>query len=117
SADGDVTDPASVERAMEGCEAVLHGASVYSFRRRDAKLMEETNARGTDVVLGTAQRLGLDPIVYVSSYVALLPTEGRVQSPASPVLTPRPPYARSKAESERVARGYQDAGAPVVISY
>jgi hypothetical protein len=40
--------------------------------------MEETNARGTDLVLATAQRLGLDPIVYVSSYVALLPASGRV---------------------------------------
>jgi dihydroflavonol-4-reductase len=70
SADGDVTDPVSVERAMEGCQAVLHAASVYSFRRRDAKLMEETNARGTDLVLATAQRLGLDPIVYVSSYAS-----------------------------------------------
>jgi dihydroflavonol-4-reductase len=117
SAEGDVTDPVSVERAMEGCEAVLHAASVYSFRRRDAKLMEETNARGTDLVLATAQRLGLDPIVYVSSYVALLPANGRVLTAESPLGTPSPAYARSKADSERVARGYQDAGAPVAISY
>jgi dihydroflavonol-4-reductase len=117
SVEGDVTDPVSVERAMEGCQAVLHAASVYSFRRRDAKLMEETNARGCDLVLATAQRLGLDPIVYVSSYVALLPAKGRVLTAESPVGTPGPAYARSKADSDRVARGYQDAGAPVAISY
>jgi dihydroflavonol-4-reductase len=35
----------------------------------------------------------------------------------SPVGTPSPAYARSKADSERIARGYQDAGAPVAISY
>jgi nucleoside-diphosphate-sugar epimerase len=103
SAEGDVTDRVSVERAMEGCQAVLHSASVYSFRRRDAKLMEETNARGTDLVLGTAQRLGLDPIVYVSSYVALLPANDRVLTAESPLGTPSPAYARSKADAERVA--------------
>ena len=116
-AEGDVTDPASVERAMKGCQAVLHAASVYSFLRRDAKLMEETNARGTDLVLATAHRLGLDPIVYVSSYVALFPANGRVLTTDSPIGTPSPAYARSKADSERIARGYQDAGAPVAISY
>jgi dihydroflavonol-4-reductase len=117
SAEGDVTDPVSVERAMGGCQAVLHAASVYSFRRRDAKLMEETNPRGTDLVLAIAERLGLDPIVYVSSYVALLPANGRVLTAESPLGTSRLPYSRSKADSERVARGYQDTGAPVAISY
>jgi dihydroflavonol-4-reductase len=61
--------------------------------------------------------MGLDPVVYVSSYVALLPPEGAVLTPDSPVKQPRGNYCRSKAESERVARGYQDQGAPVVIVY
>jgi hypothetical protein len=33
--------------------------------------------RGTDLVLGAAHRAGLDPIVYVSSIVALLPPNGQ----------------------------------------
>ena len=28
---GDVTDPKSVEKAMEGCEALVHAASIYSL--------------------------------------------------------------------------------------
>jgi hypothetical protein len=37
------------------------------------------------VVLGTAHRLGLDPIVFVSSELALLPpAEGTVLTPDSP---------------------------------
>jgi nucleoside-diphosphate-sugar epimerase len=37
---GDVTDHATVERALEGCDAVLHAASVFSTdaRRAEARL-------------------------------------------------------------------------------
>src|SRR5262245_51930379 len=52
---GDVTDPAAVERALEGCDAALHTASVFSFDARRAEEMREVNVRGTETVLGTAQ--------------------------------------------------------------
>jgi nucleoside-diphosphate-sugar epimerase len=112
---GDVTDPAAVERALEGADAVLHAASVFSMDARKADEMRSVNVRSTDIVLGAAHRLGLDPIVYVSSELALLPPAGgEVLSPASQVKQPPWPYCRSKAESELVARRYQDQGAPVV---
>jgi dihydroflavonol-4-reductase len=112
---GDVTDPVAVERALDGADAVLHAASVFSMDARKADEMRSVNVRGTDVVLGTAHRLGLDPIVYVSSELALLPpAEGEVLTPDSPVKQPSWPYCRSKADAELVARRYQDEGAPVV---
>jgi dihydroflavonol-4-reductase len=112
---GEVTEPAVVERALEGCDAVLHAASVFSMDARRADEMASVNVRGTDVVLGTAHRLGLDPIVYVSSEVALLPpAKGEVLTPGSPVKRPPGPYCRSKADAELVARKYQALGAPVV---
>jgi nucleoside-diphosphate-sugar epimerase len=114
---GDVTDPAAVERAVRDCEAVVHAGSVYSLDSRDAARIRQVNARGTDLVLGTAHRAGLDPIVYVSSIVALLPSNGRILTPDSPPGHPPGPYLGSKAEADRVARRYQQAGAPVVITY
>jgi dihydroflavonol-4-reductase len=112
---GDVTEPAAVERALEGCDAVLHAASVFSMDARRADEMNSVNVRGTDIVLGTAHRLGLDPIVYVSSEVALLPpADGEILTPDSPVKRPPGPYCRSKADSELVARKFQALGAPVV---
>jgi dihydroflavonol-4-reductase len=112
---GDVTEPAAVERALEGCDAVLHAASVFSLDARKADEMNRVNVRGTEIVLGTAHRLGLDPIVYVSSELALLPPAGRkVLTPDSPVNRPPWPYCRSKADSELVARKFQALGAPVV---
>jgi len=112
---GDVTDPPAVERALEGCDAVLHAASVFSMDPRKADEMQAVNVRGTDTVLGTAHRLGLDPIVHVSSELSLLPPkDGEVLTAGSRVKVPKVPYCRSKAESELVARKYQQLGAPVV---
>jgi dihydroflavonol-4-reductase len=112
---GDVTEPVAVERALDGCEAVLHAASVFSLDARKADEMRSVNVRGTDTVLGTAHGLGLDPIVYVSSELALLPpADGDVLTPDSPVKQPHWPYCRSKADSELVARKYQERDAPVV---
>ena len=112
---GDVTEPAAVEGALKGCDAVLHAASVFSLDPRKADEMNSVNVRGTATVLGTAHRLGLDPIVHVSSEVALLPAaDGQVLSPDSPVKRPPGPYCRSKADSELVARKFQALGAPVV---
>jgi nucleoside-diphosphate-sugar epimerase len=112
---GDVTDPAAVERALTGCEAILHAASVFSLDPRKAGEMRAVNVRGTEIVLGTAHRLGLDPIVHVSSELALLPpSDHEVLTPDSPVGESRWPYCQTKADSEAVARDYQEQGAPVV---
>jgi nucleoside-diphosphate-sugar epimerase len=112
---GDVTDAESVRRALDGCDAVLHAANVFSFDVRDVARMQQDNRRGTEVVLSTAHELGLDPIVHVSSFVALLPSDGPLH-PDSPLGEPNVPYARSKVETERVAQDLQQAGAPVVIT-
>jgi dihydroflavonol-4-reductase len=104
---GDVTEPAAVERALEGCEAVLHAASVFSMNARNADAINAVNVRGTEMVLGTAHRLGLDPIVYVSSEVALLPRPrggphpGLAGAAATGTLLP------VKADAELVARRFQ----------
>jgi dihydroflavonol-4-reductase len=110
-----VTDQDAVERAMSGCDAVLHAASVFSLDPRKAEEMRSVNIRGTEIVLGTAHRLGLDPIVHVSSELALLPPRDReTLTPDSPVGDSRWPYCQTKGESEAVAREYQGKGAPVV---
>lgn len=110
---GDVTDPAVVDQVVAGCQAVVHAGSVYSLDSRDAGRIRQVNVRGTQLVLGAAQRAGLDPIVYVSSVVALLPSGGQTLTADSPPG----PYLGSKADAERVARRYQQAGAPVAITY
>jgi dihydroflavonol-4-reductase len=110
---GDVTDAAAVRRALEGCDAALHAANVFSYDSRGVATMQQVNRDGTELVLKTANELGLDPIVHVSSFVALLPGTPPLR-PDSPVGDAPVPYARSKADGERIARDLQRAGAPVV---
>lgn len=111
----DVTAPAAVREALTGCDAVVHAAAVYSLDARRHRDMRAINPRGTEVVLGQAHQLGL-PVLYVSTYTALLPASSPL-TPDSPVGHPPVPYARSKADAERIARRWQDQGAPVTIVY
>ena len=114
---GDVTDARKVEQALEGCDGVLHAAAVFTLDRRRDDEIAATNVRATELVLGTAHRLRLDPIVHVSSVSALLPPAGPVLRPDDEPGHPSGIYARSKADAERVARAMQADGAPVVITY
>lgn len=74
-----------------------------------------SNVRCTELVLDTARRHGLDPIVHVSSYAVFLPVRGATIGPDDPPGEAPWPYSRSKADSERDARARQHDGAPVVI--
>ena len=117
SVQGDVLDRKSVELAAEGCDATIHCGSVYSLDPRAAGVIRNTNVAGTETVLDAAHRLGHDPIIHVSSYVALIGRKGATLTPDAVPTTPPGAYFRSKADSDLVARGFQEDGAPVVITY
>jgi dihydroflavonol-4-reductase len=117
---GDIADERSVATALAGCDSVLHAAGVYSFDSRQHKRIRDVNVSATAVVLRAATDAGCDPIVYVSSTLAVLPRiRGTMITAVSPTTRGKPPgaYIRSKAEAEVVARRSQDDGAPIVITY
>ena len=115
--DGDVCDAGAVARALEGCDAVLHAANVYTFDPSRAAEMLRVNVDGTRLVLAQALAAGCDPVVHVSSVVAIFP--GPDPMPEDPEVGAGcpGPYVQSKIAAERVARQHQAAGAPVVITY
>ena len=51
---GDVTDRASIERALAGCDCVAHLANVYSFWERDRSVYARVNVEGTRHVMECA---------------------------------------------------------------
>ncbi|WP_109522988.1 MULTISPECIES: NAD-dependent epimerase/dehydratase family protein [Nocardia] len=114
---GDITDADSVRLALLGCDAVVHCAAVVATDRRRAREMLTTNTVGATHVLGIAAELGLDPIVHVSSFTVLFHPGATTVSAELPVVGGSDAYGRSKARVELYARGLQDAGAPVVVSY
>jgi|GEM_PF-55912 len=114
---GDATDPTAVAAAVHGCDAVLHAAGRYSFDTRDHRWLYPANVRATEVVLAAALAAGADPVVHVSTFGVLRGGSGRPLTADAPVGTPREAYLASKAAADTIARRYQAAGAPVVISY
>jgi NADH dehydrogenase len=60
---GDVTNPASLDAAMQGVQTVIHLAAVN--RDRGAVTMERVNAQGTINVVDAAKRAGVQHIITV----------------------------------------------------
>ncbi|MGV0791852.1 NAD-dependent epimerase/dehydratase family protein [Mycolicibacterium sp. XJ1819] len=114
---GDMTDPDRVDDALTGCDGVVHTAALVDLRRSTARLVEEANARGVELVIGGAVQRGLSSIVHVSSLGVFFTPGGPPLSPDLPVATANTAYARSKVHGEVYARRLQQDGAPIRISY
>ena len=114
---GDVRRELDIEALLTRADAVVHAAGVVGTDERRAQLMWDVNAYATETLLRRAVDMGLDPVVSVSSYSALFPPPDGVISLQTPTVDGRSAYARTKGYADRVARGLQDAGAPVVVTY
>ncbi|WP_073696455.1 NAD-dependent epimerase/dehydratase family protein [Mycobacterium sp. ST-F2] len=112
---GDVLDAEVVAAALDGVEAVVHAAAVFSLDARRAAEITRTNLRATELVVGGAVERGLDPVIHISSTVALTCRDGG--GPDLPLGDVDLPYAKSKRESEVQIRAFQSIGAPVVSVY
>jgi nucleoside-diphosphate-sugar epimerase len=115
--EGDIVDESAVDRAMQGCDAVYHGAALVDMRRSMAEKVIATNRRGVELVVGGAVERGLPSIVYVSSMsVFFKPGSGplHLDMPVAPGTTA---YAQSKAMAEHEIHRMQQDGAPIRASY
>jgi dihydroflavonol-4-reductase len=114
---GDIADRVSVRDALRGCDAVVHSAALVATDPRQAAQMLTTNMQGAQNVLGQSVELGLDPIIHVSSFTALFHPGLEMLRADLPVVGGADGYGKSKAQVDIYARGLQDAGAPVNITY
>lgn len=117
-AEGDVRDAASVGRAVDGCEAVVHAAAVASMWARRADEMESVNVGGARNVLEAALAAGVRRAVHVSSIDALgLPPGGAPLGDDEPDTHPLMPgpYAASKRRADQVARELAGRGLAVCL--
>jgi dihydroflavonol-4-reductase len=117
-APGDVTDRRAVERAVAGCDAVLHAAGVARLRSNDLRRLMAVNRGGTVHVLGAALRAGVRRAVAVSSVGAL----GGTLDPVAPderwdaaAEASGVDYFVSKLEGERAALAIGRLGLPLVV--
>ena len=85
-AEGDLTDPASLARAADGCRTLVHVAADYRLWVPDPEAMMRANVDGTRALLLAAQSRGVERMVYCSSVAALgLVGDGSVADETTPV--------------------------------
>ena len=114
---GDVADPATVRELLDGNEALVHLAGIVAVDNSREAEMWRINVKATEELVDAAVRLRLDPIVHVSSYVALFPSPTGVITAETPTAAGRSAYGRTKSAADRRLRELQGQGAPVAIVY
>ena len=68
---GDLNDPDSLTRAVQGCKALYHVAADYRLWTPRPKIMYRTNVIGTRTLMLAALKAGVERIVYTSSVATL----------------------------------------------
>jgi len=115
---GDLRDPASIEKAMAGCEVVFHVAADYRLWVRDPEQMYRSNIEGTRAILEAARKNRVRRVVYTSSVATMgFKSNGQPADEKSLVSLDEMigPYKRSKFMAERWAMDAGRNGMDVVV--
>ncbi|MEO8276532.1 MAG: NAD-dependent epimerase/dehydratase family protein [Thermoanaerobaculia bacterium] len=118
---GDVTDRMSLDRAFAGCDAVLHAAALVKIDAPAAEF-DRVNIGGLENVLAAAAAAKVGRLVYVSSFIALGPTErgpgGELDESAADFdRVWINDYERTKTVSDQRARLAIASGVPLSVVY
>jgi dihydroflavonol-4-reductase len=101
---GDVTDPASVRAAAEGCELVFNAMGIPEQWVRDEDVFERINARGAETVVRAAREAGVRRVVHTST-IDVFEAEpgGRLDESRVATRPKSTAYERSKQHAEELA--------------
>ncbi len=115
---GDVNDINSLYRAFIGVDVVYHLAAFISLSKDDWSVVKSVNADGTRNVVEACLKNGVRRLIHFSSIEAM--NQEPLNEPVdelSPLVDSRnePPYARSKAASEREVHQGIEQGLDAVI--
>jgi NAD dependent epimerase/dehydratase len=114
---GDVRDPHGVKTAMQGCDVVMHLASLiaipYSYHSPDTYV--DTNIKGTLNVVQAARELGVEKVVHTSTS-EVYGTARYVPIDEEHPLQGQSPYSATKIGADQIALSFfRSFGTPVAI--
>ena len=117
---GDICDAEVVDKAIEGCEIVVHFAAESHVDRSilDPSTFVKTNVLGTHVLLDKALKAGVKRFHHVSTdeVFGALPL-GKGKFDEHTPYDPQSPYSASKAASDHLVRAYYHTfGLPITIT-
>ena len=113
---GDLTDPATIDRAMKGCGQVYHLAAFAAVWTPDPEQIYKQNVQGTVNILESARKHGVKRIVHTSTAGVFGPSAARNISEKNPISDSHfIHYDRSKSLAELKVRTYVNEGMDVVV--
>ncbi len=115
---GDLRDPASLKKAVAGCDSIFHVAADYRLWVRDPDEMYRSNVEGTRAILEAARENKVRRVVYTSSVATMgFQSNGHLADEDSPVSLANMigPYKRSKFMAEEIALEAGKSGMDVVV--
>jgi dihydroflavonol-4-reductase len=100
----DLLDRAGLERVLEGCDAAVHIAALYSYDA-PAAAFERVNVEGTRTFVSAALAKRVGRLVFTSTAGTCGPVPGRpaTEDDEPPAWELTVPYKRTKLEAERIA--------------
>jgi nucleoside-diphosphate-sugar epimerase len=107
--EGDLRDPSTLRRAVQGVDCVLHQAAIASVQRSvdDPLETHAVNATGTLNLLVAAQEAGVRRVVYASS-AAVYGDSPTLPKQESMLPRPKSPYAVTKVLGEHYCRVFAE---------
>jgi len=112
---GDLRDPTSLSKALEGVDAVYHIAAQFRHESVERRDFEDINVKGVQHILDASVAAGVKRFVHCST----IGVHGHVAHPPATEeapLAPNDPYQRSKLKGEQIAARYIAEGRlPITI--
>ena len=101
--DGDMLDTASLEKAVQDIDVVIHLAAYFDFYPKDKKLLYQVNVEGTKNLIAACVQAGVSRFIYISTTEVIGPVEDPPGNENSP-LRPQFDYSKSKKQAEAIVR-------------
>jgi len=101
---GDVTDMATVQRAMQGVEAVVHMAALLHIVNPPLEMREKyerVNVGGTATVVEAAVKAGVKRVILASTIAVYGPSDGKILNEDSNTK-PDTVYGQTKLAAEKI---------------
>jgi UDP-glucose 4-epimerase len=108
---GDLCDPDSARKALDGCDAIVHLAAVADVDQvtKDPAHADRVNVRGTQVLLDSARELEIDRFVYASTIWVYGDASGpEAVDEDTPLGLPKHFYTATKIAGEMYTSAYTE---------
>jgi dihydroflavonol-4-reductase len=115
---GDLRDPPSLERAMNGVRRVFHVAADYRLWAKRSQDIYDSNVGGTKNLLAAAKRAGLEQLIYTSTVATIAVDRPEMPNEFTDAKLEEMVghYKRSKWMAEREALEAAKEGVPVIVA-